>query len=100
LICVSSANSYKKGYVMKQESELTKETNTRQKFLRPLFFVAGTVSLALGTIFIVLPLLPTTPFLLLALACYCRSSKRMIKWVLNNKYFDISDNNTGLSSGL
>ena len=72
---------------MEQESELTKETNTRQKIVRALFFVAGTVSLVLGTIFIVLPLLPTTPLLLLALACYCRSSKRMTKWVLTNKYF-------------
>jgi len=72
---------------MEQESELTKETNTRQKLVRALFFVAGTVSLAIGTIGIVLPILPTTPLLLLALACYCRSSKRMTKWVLTNKYF-------------
>jgi len=72
---------------MEQESELTKETNTRQKFVRALFFVVGTVSLAIGTIGIVLPILPTTPLLLLALACYCRSSKRMTKWVLTNKYF-------------
>jgi len=72
---------------MQQETELTKETNTRQKVVRALFFVAGTVSLALGTIGIVLPILPTTPLLLLALACYCRSSKRMTKWVLTNKYF-------------
>ncbi|HDQ05991.1 MAG TPA: DUF454 domain-containing protein [Candidatus Bathyarchaeota archaeon] len=72
---------------MKQESELTQETNTRQKFVRALFFAAGTVSLTLGAIGIVLPLLPTTPLLLLALACYCRSSKRMTKWVLTNKYF-------------
>jgi len=72
---------------MQQETELTKETNTRQKVVRALFFIAGTVSLVLGTIFIVLPLLPTTPLLLLALACYCRSSKRMTKWVLTNKYF-------------
>jgi len=72
---------------MQQETELTTETNTRQKIVRALFFVAGSVSLALGTIGIVLPLLPTTPLLLLALACYCRSSKRMTKWVLSNKYF-------------
>ena len=72
---------------MEQESELAKETNTRQKIVRALFFVAGTVSLALGTIGIVLLILPTTPFLLLALACYCRSSKRMTKWVLTNRYF-------------
>ena len=72
---------------MQQETELTKETNTRQKIVRALFFVAGSVSLAIGTIGIVLPILPTTPLLLLALACYCRSSKRMTKWVLTNKYF-------------
>ncbi|MDH5690890.1 MAG: YbaN family protein [Candidatus Bathyarchaeota archaeon] len=72
---------------MEQESELTKETNTEQKIVRALFFVAGTVSLAVGTIGIVLPILPTTPLLLLALTCYCRSSKRMTKWVLTNKYF-------------
>lgn len=72
---------------MQQEPETTKETNTRQKLVRALFFIAGTVSLAIGTIGIVLPILPTTPLLLLALACYCRSSKRMTKWVLTNKYF-------------
>lgn len=72
---------------MEQESELAKETNTRQKIVRALFFVAGTVSLTIGAIGIVLPVLPTTPFLLLALACYCRSSERMTKWVLTNKYF-------------
>jgi len=72
---------------MEQESELAKETNTRQKIVRALFFVAGTVSLAIGAIGIVLPILPTTPLLLLALACYCRSSERMTKWVLTNKYF-------------
>jgi uncharacterized membrane protein YbaN (DUF454 family) len=72
---------------MKQESELTKETSNRPKIVRVLFFVAGTVSLVLGAIGIVLPLLPTTPLLLLAVACYCRSSKRMTRWVLTNKYF-------------
>jgi uncharacterized membrane protein YbaN (DUF454 family) len=72
---------------MTQKSELTKETNEHQKIVRILLFIAGTISLVLGTIFIVVPLLPTTPLLLLALACYCRSSKRMTKWVLNNKYF-------------
>jgi len=72
---------------MEQETELAKEANNLQKFVRAFFFVAGSVFLAFGAIGIVLPILPTTPFLLLALACYCRSSKRMTKWVLNNKYF-------------
>lgn len=72
---------------MQPEPETVKETKARQKIIRPFFFVAGTSSLVLGSIGIVLPVLPTTPFLLLALACYCRSSERMTHWMLNNKYF-------------
>ena len=72
---------------MQQEPETNNEDITSQKVVRALFFIAGTVSLAIGTIGIVLPILPTTPLLLLALACYCRSSKRMTEWVLTNKYF-------------
>jgi uncharacterized membrane protein YbaN (DUF454 family) len=72
---------------MEQECELSNETGTRQKIIRAFFFGAGSVCLALGAIGIVLPVLPTTPFLLLALACYCRSSKRMTRWILTNKYF-------------
>ena len=49
--------------------------------------VSGTVSLVLGIIGIFLPLLPTTPFILLAASCYARSSKRLYDWLLNNKWF-------------
>jgi uncharacterized membrane protein YbaN (DUF454 family) len=48
--------------------------------------VVGTVALALGIIGIVVPVLPTTPFLLLAAACYARSSERLHRWLLNNRY--------------
>jgi uncharacterized membrane protein YbaN (DUF454 family) len=40
-----------------------------------------------GVIGIVLPLLPTTPFLLLAAACYARSSDRFYNGLLANRYF-------------
>ena len=36
---------------------------------------------------VVLPVLPTTPFMLLAAACYARSSRRFYHWLLNNKIF-------------
>ncbi|MFA5363830.1 MAG: YbaN family protein [Candidatus Bathyarchaeia archaeon] len=65
-----------------------KQTNiSNQKFVRAIFFVPGTTCLELGAVGIVLPVLPTTPFLLASLACYCRSSERMTHWILNNKYF-------------
>ncbi len=51
------------------------------------WITTGTFFLGLGIIGIFLPLLPTTPFLLLAAACYKRSSKRFYNFLLNNKWF-------------
>ena len=53
--------------------------------LRVILIVAGTVSLSLGILGIVVPILPTTPFLLLAAACYARGSQRFYNWLLNNR---------------
>lgn len=49
--------------------------------------IAGVLALALGILGIFLPLLPTTPFLLLAAACFARSSERMHGWLLNHGLF-------------
>ena len=54
---------------------------------KTIFIVGGTVSLGLGAIGVFLPILPTTPFLLLSAACYYRGSERMHRWLLNNKLF-------------
>ena len=58
-----------------------------RKLVRTLWFIAGTVCVVLGAIGMVLPILPTTPFLLAAAACYYKSSEKMHKWLLNNKWF-------------
>jgi len=48
--------------------------------------LAGNFFVALGILGIFFPLLPTTPFLLLAAACYFRSSERFYNWLMNNKW--------------
>lgn len=60
---------------------------TSSRLIKGLWTALGTFFLCLGVIGIVLPLLPTTPFLLLAAACYIRGSERMYKWLLGNKWF-------------
>ncbi len=45
------------------------------------------MSLALGIIGVFLPLLPTTPFLLLAGYCFARSSERFHRWIYENRIF-------------
>ena len=58
-----------------------------QKVAKALWLFAGLTCLGLGTIGMVLPILPTTPFLLAAAACFCKSSTKMYNWLLNNKWF-------------
>ena len=53
--------------------------------MKTVCIILGTVSLTLGIIGIFLPLLPTTPFLLLTAALYFRGSPRLYQWLLNHK---------------
>nr|WP_216612077.1 YbaN family protein [Vibrio sp. RE86] len=49
--------------------------------------IVGMLSLILGVIGIFLPLLPTTPFILLASACFMRSSPKFHRWLHSHKTF-------------
>jgi uncharacterized membrane protein YbaN (DUF454 family) len=59
----------------------------RSRFMRLLYLALGTVCLGLGILGAILPLLPTTPFILLSAACYARASNRFYNCLLNNRLF-------------
>ena len=59
----------------------------RARWQRALWLVAGACSLVLGIVGIFLPLLPTTPFVLLAAFCFSRGSQRCETWLLQHPRF-------------
>jgi hypothetical protein len=70
----------------------TGESNGRVRehgspLVRWLLIAAGSACVVLGVIGIFLPLLPTTPLMLLAAACFARSSRRFHDWLLANRTF-------------
>jgi len=58
-----------------------------EKVKRLLFTILGTLFLGIGCIGLILPILPTTPFLILAAACYVRGSYRIYRWMMRNRLF-------------
>jgi uncharacterized membrane protein YbaN (DUF454 family) len=61
-------------------------TPTPDRLKRRLLVIAGTIALCIGVVGIIIPILPTTPFLLLAAICYLRGSQRLYNTLLYNRF--------------
>jgi uncharacterized membrane protein YbaN (DUF454 family) len=89
---LEALSEQKAGHPVETNEEQAAKTSQRvsrisDRLVRGILVVLGTCFVGLGILGIFLPLLPTTPFLLLAVACYARSSKRFYDWLLNNRLF-------------
>lgn len=60
---------------------------SKNRLVRGLFFLLGLLFVGLGVIGIVLPGLPTTPFMLLATGCFAKSSAKFHHWLITHKTF-------------
>ena len=76
--------------VQNEQQTLNKQTIDllclhNSRFVRAMYLAAGFLALFLGILGVVLPLLPTTPFVLLAAACFARGSERFHQKLLANR---------------
>ncbi|MEW5844776.1 MAG: YbaN family protein [Bacteroidota bacterium] len=67
--------------------ELNKVKRVKGNLLRAFLVLLGIISLGLGVLGIFLPLLPTTPFMLLSAFLFIRSSGRLYRWLINHRLF-------------
>lgn len=75
------------GNTIAPRTSFTSEGTTFNIVTRAILIIIGTASLAVGVVGVFVPILPTTPFLLLSAACYARSSKRFYNWLISNRLF-------------
>jgi len=72
-------------------NDLDKDIHTAKETTNPiakiLWVILGSLFVAIGAIGAVVPGLPTTIFLILAAACYIRSSQKLYDWLITNKTF-------------
>lgn len=60
---------------------------SENKLSRVFWFSLGMIFTGIGLIGVVIPGLPTTPLMILAAACFAKSSQRFYNWILNNRMF-------------
>ncbi len=83
------------------EETMASTTNNASVIPRPLLYAAGWGSLGLGAMGVVLPIMPTAPFLLVSVACFAKSSpamhRRIVKLPVIGRYLKAIDEGDGIS---
>lgn len=70
------------------------------KMMRGIYVIVGTIALVIGAIGLFLPVIPTTPLVILAAACYYRGSERLHTWILRSRWFGETIKNYQAGRGL
>ena len=68
--------------------------------MKVFYNVLGVLAVLLGILGIFLPLLPTTPFMLLASACFARGSVRLHRWLIHHRLFGVYLRNVEAGNGI
>ena len=63
------------------------ENRFSSRLIRLILVIIGTIFVGMAYIAILLPVVPQSPFLLIALVCYSRGSERLENWLINNRLF-------------
>ena len=79
---------------MKYELDVSNYGGIMKKIL---YIMIGCISLGLGIIGVILPILPTVPFVLLAAFCFARSSERLDGWFKNTKLYRENNIKSGMT---
>lgn len=72
---------------MEEQQEFQKE-KTRPLWKKIIYITVGGLSLGLGALGAILPMLPTFPFLLLSLICFGKSSEKLTTWLISTKLYE------------
>ena len=67
----------------------SKEKKSKYLLMRIIFICLGSIFVGIGAIGVLVPGLPTTPFMILAAACYIRSSDKLYNWLIKNRIFGL-----------